>query len=216
MTSQPPLGATPTGLPGPPVGHRPERMPDRYPLPANSRPNGGSTASIRTRSRDRAASGTWNERADRDGDTFLAGVSYAWWMNKHTRHHGNPSAVGKGPDIAFAPNHKGMPIIEEGQKVDFFSRQVLTSRNSHGGRWIEHFMGSLNYQVEHHLVPNMLRPNLRAARLVVQQFCTEHDVPPTETSLIRSYVIVVQYLNRVGLAARDPFPCPIVQHYRIR
>ncbi len=28
------------------------------------------------------------------------GLSYSWWMNKHTRHHGNPNTVGKDPDIA--------------------------------------------------------------------------------------------------------------------
>lgn len=92
-----------------------------------------------------------------------------------------------------------MPIIEEGQKIEFFSRQVLTSRNIHGGRWVEHFMGGLNYQVEHHLFPNMARPNLRAARLVVQQFCADHDVPHPETSLGRSYAIVVHYYSCPGM-----------------
>lgn len=59
MTLQPsPLGAMPTGLPEPPVGRRPERMPDRSPLPASSRPDDGSTAFTRTRRRDGAASGT--------------------------------------------------------------------------------------------------------------------------------------------------------------
>lgn len=109
-----------------------------------------------------------------------------------------------------------MPIIEEGQKVDFFSRQVLTSWNIHGGRWVEHFMGGLRYQVEHHLFANMARPNLRAARLVVRRFCAEQNVPYTETTLLRSYSIVVRYLNDVGLTARDPFACPMVQQYRTR
>jgi len=31
----------------------------------------------------------------------------------------------------------------------------------------------------------------------------------SETSLIRSYGIVIAYLNRVGLSARDPFNCPL-------
>ena len=26
-------------------------------------------------------------------------MSYSWWMNKHTRHHGNPNKLGKDPDI---------------------------------------------------------------------------------------------------------------------
>jgi fatty acid desaturase len=118
--------------------------------------------------------------------------------------------------ISFAPNHKGMPIIEHDQKVDFFSRQVLTSRNISGGRTMEHFMGGLNYQVEHHLFPNMARPNLRAARAIVRDYCATLDVPYTETTMMRSYGIVVRYLNRVGLAARDPFACPMVQELRVR
>lgn len=31
--------------------------------------------------------------------TFVVGISYAWWMNKHTRHHGNPNVIGRDPDI---------------------------------------------------------------------------------------------------------------------
>jgi fatty acid desaturase len=116
--------------------------------------------------------------------------------------------------VAFAPNHKGMPIIEPGRRVDFFSRQVLTSRDITGGRWVEYFMGGLNHQVEHHLFPNMARPNLRAARVIVRDYCKTQGVPFTETSLVQSYAIVVRYLNEVGLAAADPFACPMVERLR--
>ena len=75
-------------------------------------------------------------------------------------------------------------------------------------------MGGLNYQVEHHLFPSMPRPHLARARVVVREQCRALDVPYTETSLWRSYRIVVQYLNRVGLAARDPFECPMVSQFR--
>jgi fatty acid desaturase len=264
------------------------------------------------------ASNRWNDRTAQYAGTFLAGVSYSWWMNKHTRHHGNPNTVGKDPDVSFealsfreedaarkrgflrrlvrvqgyaffplllleganlhwqsvkvlgnlkeirgrrveaalfvfrfclylgivfwflplglafaflgvqlavfglymgasfAPNHKGMPMIPHDQKVDFFSRQVLTSRNIRGGWFMSLFMGGLNYQIEHHLFPNMPRPHLAAARRIVREYCAEHDVPYTETTLVDSYRIVVQYLNRVGLAARDPFDCPLVAERRIR
>jgi fatty acid desaturase len=43
------------------------------------------------------ASQRWNDRAGRYVGTFLVGLSYSWWMNKHTRHHGNPNTVGKDP-----------------------------------------------------------------------------------------------------------------------
>lgn len=115
---------------------------------------------------------------------------------------------------SFAPNHKGMPIIAPDAKLDFFSKQVRTSRNVGGGWWATWLMGGLNYQVEHHLFPSMSRLHLAQAREIVRDYCATHDVPYTETSLWRSYAIVIEYLNRVGLAARDPFDCPMVSEYR--
>ena len=115
---------------------------------------------------------------------------------------------------AFAPNHKGMPIIAPDAKLDFFTKQVRTSRNITGGWWATWLMGGLNYQVEHHLFPSMPRPALSKVREIVRDQCRTLDVPYTETSLWRSYKIVIEYLNRVGLAARDPFDCPMVATYR--
>lgn len=115
---------------------------------------------------------------------------------------------------SFAPNHKGMPVIAPDARLDFFTKQVRTSRNVTGGWWATWLMGGLNYQVEHHLFPSMPRPHLARARTIVQAHCAEHDIPYTETSLWRSYGIVIAYLNQVGLAARDPFDCPMVSQYR--
>lgn len=261
-------------------------------------------------------SGRWNDRIGRFIGTFLIGMSYAWWMNKHSRHHANPNQIGKDPDIAFdtisfieedaakqrgvlawvtrrqgylffpmlmlegvnlhwtsfktltarepvkkrtleivfivlrfalylgvlfyflplgmafaflgvqlavfgvymgasfAPNHKGMPIIPRDAKLDFFSKQVRTSRNVSGGWWATCLMGGLNYQVEHHLFPSMPRPYLAKARVIVREHCIATGVPYTEATLIGSYGIVIAYLNRVGLSARDPFDCPLVAQYR--
>jgi len=262
------------------------------------------------------SSGPANDRIGRLIGTLVIGMSYAWWMSKHTRHHANPNQVGKDPDIAFdtisfteedaarqhgalawmtrrqgylffplltlegvnlhitsmrtlfgrapvkrraleitliavrfaiyltvvfwflpvgmgfaflgvqmavfgvymgatfAPNHKGMPIIPRDARMDFFSKQVRTSRNISGGWWASALMGGLNYQVEHHLFPSMPRPHLARARLIVREYCRANDVPYTETTLMHSYAIVVDYLNRVGLAARDPFTCPMVEQLR--
>ena len=115
---------------------------------------------------------------------------------------------------SFAPNHKGMPVIAPDAKLDFFSKQVRTSRNVTGGWWATILMGGLNYQVEHHLFPNMPRPHLAKAREIVRDYCASFEVPYTETTLWRSYGIVIEYLNRVGLAARDPFDCPAAAQLR--
>ncbi|MEV4777094.1 fatty acid desaturase family protein [Microbacterium sp. LWH12-1.2] len=116
---------------------------------------------------------------------------------------------------AFAPNHKGMPIIDPNARLDFFSKQVRTSRNITGGWRTTWLMGGLNYQVEHHLFPNMPRPHLAKAREIVRDYCAANNVPYTETTLIQSYKIVIEYLNRVGLAAgSDPFDCPAAGQMR--
>jgi fatty acid desaturase len=260
-------------------------------------------------------SGPANDRAGRFLAAGVVGISYAWWMTKHTRHHANPNTLGKDPDIeydtiafleedaakqrgfmrwiaqrqgylffplltleglnlhllsirtlfqkghikgralelsligvrltayvavlfwmlplgmafaflgvqlavfgvymgaSFAPNHKGMPMIPKDAKVDFLSKQVLTSRNI-SGTGMGTFMGGLNYQIEHHLFPNMPRPHLAKAREMVIAHCEAQNIKYTETTLMRSYGIVIAYLNRVGLAARDPFDCPEVARYR--
>jgi fatty acid desaturase len=261
-------------------------------------------------------SGPANDRAGRILAAGVVGISYSWWMTKHTRHHANPNRVGKDPDIefdtisftetdaarqrgllaliarrqgwlffplltleglnlharsirtlfdrgpvkgrwielgliavrfavylgaifwvlplgmafaflgvqlavfgvymgaSFAPNHKGMPLIPADVKLDFLSKQVLTSRNISGGLWASALLGGLNYQVEHHLFPNMPRPHLAKAREIVREHCRTLDVPYTETTLVRSYGIVIRYLNEVGLSARDPFDCPMVNRFR--
>src|SRR5215210_2534466 len=45
------------------------------------------------------ASGPANDRVGRVLATMFVGISYSWWMNKHTRHHANPNKIGKDPDI---------------------------------------------------------------------------------------------------------------------
>ena len=115
---------------------------------------------------------------------------------------------------SFAPNHTGMPIVGPEARFDFLRRQVLMSRNISGGRWIDIGMGGLNKQIEHHLFPSMPRPALRLAKPIVEAYCREHDVMYTQMSLWRSYGVIRRYLNRTGLAARDPFTCPLVQQTR--
>lgn len=115
---------------------------------------------------------------------------------------------------SFAPNHIGMPIVPAGAKVDFLRRQVLMSRNIRGGWVVSFFMGGLNRQIEHHLFPNMPRPNLKQAQALVRAHCAQHGVAYAETSLLHSYRVITRYLNAVGTRSRDPFRCPLVVLYR--
>jgi fatty acid desaturase len=109
---------------------------------------------------------------------------------------------------SFAPNHKGMPIIPPGTRVDFLRRQVLTSRNVRGGVFTDFLLGGLNYQVEHHLFPNMPRPNLRKAQPLIKSYCHTLGVKYTEVSLIGSYAAALRYLHEVGQPLRDAARVP--------
>ena len=118
---------------------------------------------------------------------------------------------------AFAPNHKGMPLVAKDSKLDFFSRQVLTSRNIKGSWLKDNLMGGLNYQVEHHLFPSMARPYLRKAHAIVAEHCRQNDITLVEMNLLASYKVIMQHLNKVGLSNNtDPFVCPMVAELRPR
>ncbi|MFJ5263272.1 fatty acid desaturase family protein [Streptomyces sp. NPDC088387] len=235
---------------------------------------------------------------------LLLGMSYGWWMNKHTRHHANPNHEEKDPDVSpdilvwsqrqarraqgvprfvgkhqaalffplltleglnlsfnsfkalrspsvkrpilegtllvahfalyfgglftvlspgralafiavhqglfgiylgsvFAPNHKGMPMIEEGSQLDFLRRQVITSRNVRGGAVVDAFMGGLNYQIEHHLFPSMPTPALGRAQVITERYCAELGIPYHQTGLLASHREALRHLRSVGQPLRN-------------
>jgi fatty acid desaturase len=103
---------------------------------------------------------------------------------------------------SFAPNHKGMPTLTEADQLDFVRRQVLTSRNVTGSQFVDFLLGGLNYQIEHHLFPNMPRPNLRRAQPLVRAFCQQHDLPYVEATMFGSYAQAVRHLHAVGASLR--------------
>jgi fatty acid desaturase len=103
---------------------------------------------------------------------------------------------------SFAPNHKGMTILDADDRSDFLSRQVLTSRNVRGGPLTDFALGGLNYQIEHHLFPSMPRPNLRRSQPLVAAFCQQHGLPYCHTSLAASYAQALRHLNTNGKLVR--------------
>ena len=103
---------------------------------------------------------------------------------------------------AFAPNHKGMPMLSADDRSDFLRRQVLTSRNVRGNWFVDFALGGLNYQIEHHLFPSMPRPNLRHSQELVRAFCHRHNVAYCETTLLRSYAQALRHLHEVGQPLR--------------
>ena len=103
----------------------------------------------------------------------------------------------------FAPNHKGMPTLTGEQQLDFLRRQVLTSRDVRGNVLIDIAMGGLNYQIEHHLFPNMPSPNLRRAQPIIMDYCAAIGVPFERTGVIDSYTRALRHLHQVGAPIRS-------------
>ncbi|MFF0724061.1 fatty acid desaturase family protein [Streptomyces sp. NPDC004134] len=107
--------------------------------------------------------------------------------------------------MCFAPNHKGMEMPEAGDDDwGHLRRQVLTSRNVRGGVVTDWLMGGLNYQIEHHLFPNMPRPHLRRVQPLVRAHCAALGLPYAQTSAVESYRLALEHMHEVGEPLRTP------------
>lgn len=112
------------------------------------------------------------------------------------------AAFGVYNGSVFASNHKGMPMVSAGERLGFLREQVITSRNVKGSLFMDFWLGGLNYQIEHHLFPNMARNRLKDARGLVMEFCAEHGISYYETGLFRSYGEILGHLHRVSAPLR--------------
>jgi fatty acid desaturase len=106
--------------------------------------------------------------------------------------------------LTFAPNHKGMPMVDEGSELDFVRRQVLTSRNLTKNRLGDYLFGSLATQIEHHLFPTMAENNVRKAEPIVRAFCRERSISYHETGLFEAYREIVMHLHDASAPVRQP------------
>ena len=105
--------------------------------------------------------------------------------------------------MVFAPNHKGMLILDPDNPLDFIRTQVLTSRNIRPSPVVDFLYGGLNYQIEHHLFTMMPRNQLSRARPIVREFCRERGITYHETSPLRSYHEILTYMHEVSSVLRN-------------
>ena len=102
----------------------------------------------------------------------------------------------------FAPNHKGMLLVNRSTQLDFLRRQVLTSRNIRGNLLVDNLYGGLNYQIEHHLFPTIPRNKLASVRPIVRRFCKERNISYHETGVFSSWREVLGHLEQVSTCIR--------------
>merc|ERR1712032_479922 len=116
--------------------------------------------------------------------------------------------------IVFGLGHNGMATYDADKRPDFWKLQVTTTRNITGGhgipqRFVDWFCGGLQYQVEHHLFPQIPRHHLRAVHELVVSFCKEWGVTYHETDLVDGTIEVVQHLSKVS----DDFIAEMIEEF---
>jgi fatty acid desaturase len=90
--------------------------------------------------------------------------------------------------LIIVPSHAGddlyrfdAPITGRG---DFYIRQITGSANYRTGGFVNDFLhGWLNYQIEHHLWPNMTMRQYAAAQPRVKAVCEKHGLPYRQQSV---------------------------------
>jgi fatty acid desaturase len=81
----------------------------------------------------------------------------------------------------LAPGHfpaEAQRITQEARHdIDFFTMQTAGTISFRTGLLGRFVCSGLEYQVEHHLFPNISHTHYPAVSVVVQEFCAEHDLP---------------------------------------
>jgi acyl-lipid Delta6-acetylenase / acyl-lipid (9-3)-desaturase len=103
--------------------------------------------------------------------------------------------------IVFTVGHNAMDVLtpEEMKSNHFVSLQVRTTRNVTPTPFNSWFTGGLNYQVEHHIWPTLPRHSLPRAAVILQKFCSDHNVPYTCKGLLEGNAEVCRLLAAIGL-----------------
>lgn len=113
--------------------------------------------------------------------------------------------------VVFGLGHNGMSVYHADDRPDFWKLQVTTTRNITGGHglpqmFVDYFCGGLQYQVEHHLFPQIPRHNLAAVHESVVKFCKEEGVEFHECDMYDGTVEVLQHLQNVSDDFIEHFP----------
>lgn len=96
--------------------------------------------------------------------------------------------------------------------AEWYLRQMLGSANFHGGKVLTILSGNLNYQIEHHLFPDMPSNRLAEVGTKVQAIAEEFDLPYNVDSFPKQFLKVQRTLLKLTLpnkflaASRDNAP----------
>src|SRR6202000_761853 len=77
--------------------------------------------------------------------------------------------------------------LEDETRAEWYLRQMLGSANFEGGKLLHIMSGSLGFQIEHHLFPDLPSNRYPEISVKVQQLCDKYDLPYTTGSFLMQY-----------------------------
>ena len=96
-------------------------------------------------------------------------------------------------------------------KAEWYLRQLLGSANFEGSRLLHILSGSLGFQIEHHLFPDLPSNRYPEMAVRVRALCEKYRLPYTTGPLYRQYGQVFRTLMKLTLPARAPQQPPDLQ-----
>src|SRR6478736_3160013 len=103
---------------------------------------------------------------------------------------------GHFPDGAL---HLTEEELEDETRAEWYLRQMLGSANFEGGRTLHVLSGSLGYQIEHHLFPDLPSNRYPEIAVKVRALCEKYDIPYTIGPLHRQYGQALRTIMKLSL-----------------
>jgi linoleoyl-CoA desaturase len=96
--------------------------------------------------------------------------------------------------------------LKDESKSEWYLRQLLGSANFQGGRFLHVMSGSLGYQIEHHLFPDL--PSNRYPEIAerVRALCEKYHLPYTTGPVYRQYGQVLRTIFRLSFPTKSTSP----------
>ena len=101
--------------------------------------------------------------------------------------------------LVMMPNHAGDDVMAFDDRTDgkgeFYLRQILGSVNyPTGSNFNDFFYGWLNYQIEHHLWPDMPLSQYQKVQPKVKALCEKHNIPYIQQSVFKRLLKAVDIM----------------------
>ena len=116
--------------------------------------------------------------------------------------------------LVIAPNHTADDLyrfaFHYDRKEEFYATQVLGSANYRcGGEVVDYLSIWLNYQIEHHLIPDLPMRQYTRIQPKVKRLCAEHGIPYRQESVFRRFGRMLDVaVGKTSMRELQAFPRP--------